>query len=384
MKKYIIIPTIATMTLMSCGGGTTTQNTGTQSDTAANGRDGVHTVSTTTETTPTETSPAEDTGKGALPELVFDNLTYSKKVYAKDSDILPIIKTAKRVVIKGDKIIISDGKNEIPLQLDLASSEEEAWPDSYRWTFSTIATKDIPSFTFAIASEYEEACVARHEDPKTRFINLEATNLWTLSPKNFNSWGNLHRKMAAKYPSDEEYQREIDYINREEPDPSDFFDDEDDGGDVSANDGNIINDVVNDLVTFYDPYGMFEGEENISAERVAANRKDIKILSPTMAKFQATGPAETFSETFVCYKHKNGTWVVLDYFKDDTSPFCRMSAYEFKNGKLNWLSDFIPKDFLKGAYVEEFDANGFTIERDTPDGNTDEVYYKWNGEKFVE
>ena len=376
-KSLIIIPAIA-LTLASCGG---------NGNGNGNVRDGRPSVSTTETTTPTEsatpTAPAEDTGKGALPELIFDNLTYSKNFTAKDSDILPIIKTAKRVVIKGDKMTISDGKNEIPLQLDLASSEEEAWPDSYRWKFSTIATKDIPSFTFAISSEYEEACVARNMDPKTRFIHLEATNLWTLSPKGFNSWGNLHRKMAAKYPSDEDYQQAIDYINREDPDLSDLEDYDDSGdGNVSSND--IIKDVLDDLVTFYDPYGMFEGEETISAERVAANRKEIKIISPTMAKFQATGPAETFSETFVCYKHKNGTWVVLDYFKDDTSPFCKMSSYEFKNGKLNWLSDFIPKDFLKGAYIEEFDANGFTIERDTPDGNTDEMYYKWNGEKFVE
>ena len=376
-KSLIIIPAIA-LTLASCGG---------NGNGNGNVRDGRPSVSTTETTTPTEsatpTAPAEDTGKGALPELIFDNLTYSKNFTAKDSDILPIIKTAKRVVIKGDKMTISDGKNEIPLQLDLASSEEEAWPDSYRWKFSTIATKDIPSFTFAISSEYEEACVARNMDPKTRFIHLEATNLWTLSPKGFNSWGNLHRKMAAKYPSDEDYQQAIDYINREEPDLSDLEDYDDSGdGNVSSND--IIKDVLDDLVTFYDPYGMFEGEETISAERVAANRKEIKIISPTMAQFEADGTAEAFTETFACYRHKNGTWVVLDYFKDDNSPFCKMGAYEFEEGKLNWLSDYLPKDFLKGAYIEEFDANGFTIERDTPDGNTDEVYYKWNGEKFVE
>ena len=376
-KTLIIIPAIA-LTLASCGG---------NGNGNGNVRDGRPSVSTTESTTPTEsatpTAPAEDTGKGALPELIFDNLTYSKNFTAKDSDILPIIKTAKRVVIKGDKMTISDGKNEIPLQLDLASSEEEAWPDSYRWKFSTIATKDIPSFTFAISSEYEEACVARNMDPKTRFIHLEATNLWTLSPKGFNSWGNLHRKMAAKYPSDEDYQQAIDYINREEPDLSDLEDYDDSGdGNVSSND--IIKDVLDDLVTFYDPYGMFEGEETISAERVAANRKEIKIISPTMAQFEADGTAEAFTETFACYRHKNGTWVVLDYFKDDNSPFCKIGAYEFEEGKLNWLSGFIPDDFLKGAYIEEFDANGFTIERDTPDGNTDEVYYKWNGEKFVE
>ena len=376
-KSLIIIPAIA-LTLASCSG---------NGNGNGNGRDERTSVSTTESTTPTETTTptasAEYTGKGALPELVFDNLEFSKKDYAKDSDIPPIIKTAKRIVIKGDRMTISDGKNEVALQLDLASSEEEASSDAYRWYFSTITTKEIPEFVFAIASEYEEACIARNEDPKKRPINLEAPDKWMLYPKNFNSWDNLHRKMAAKYPSDEDYQREIEYINREEPDPSDFEDYDDSGdGNVSTND--IIKDVLDDLVTFYDPYGMFEGEETISAERRAANRKEIKIISPTMAKFQATGPAETFSETFACYRHKNGTWVVLDYFKDDNSPFCKIGAYEFEEGKLNWLSGFIPDDFLKGAYIEEFDANGFTIERDTPDGNTDEVYYKWNGEKFVE
>ena len=377
-KSLIIIPAIA-LTLASCGG---------NGNGNGNVRDGRPSVSTTETTTPTEsatpTAPAEDTGKYALPELIFDNLEFSKNVTAKDSDILPIIKTAKKVVLKGDKMTISDGKNEVTLQLDLATSEEEAWPDSYRWQYSTIATKDVPSFTFAIDSEYEEACVARNEDPKKRPIHLESTNLWMLYPKNFNSWDNLHRKMAAKYPSDEEYQREIDYINREEPDPSDFYDDEEDGGDVSANGNGIINDVVNDLVTFYDPYGLCEGDEKPSADQIANNRKHIKIVSPTMAKFESGGTAETFTEIFACYQHKNGTWVVLDYFKDDNSPFCKMGAYEFKNGKLKWLSDYLPKDFLKNAYIEEFDANGFVIERDSPEGNIDELYYKWNGEKFVE
>lgn len=376
-KSLIIIPAIA-LTLASCGG---------NGNGNGNGRDGRPSVSTTESTTPTEsatpTAPAEYTGKGALPELVFDNLEFSKKNWVKDSEILPIIKTAKRIVIKGDRMTISDGKNEVALQLDLASSEEEASPDAYRWYFGTIATKEIPEFVFAIASEYEEACIARNEDPKKRPIKLEAPDKWMLYPKNFNSWDNLHRKMAAKYPSDEEYQQEIDYINREEPDPSDF-EDYDDSGDDNVSTNGIINDVVNDLATFYDPYGMFEGEETISADRVAANRKEIKIVSPTMAQFEADGTVEAFTETFACYRHKNGTWVVLDYFKDDTSPFCKIGAYEFKEGKLNWLSGFIPDDFLKGAYIEEFDANGFTIERDTPDGNTDEVYYKWNGEKFVE
>ena len=378
-KTQIILAALAILTA-SCGGTTTQNNGGNGADTTATGRDGARNVSTTTDTD----APAEYNGKYALPELVFDNLEFSKNVTAKDSDILPIIKTAKKVVLKGDKMTISDGKNEVTLQLDLATSEEEAWPDSYRWQYSTIATKDVPSFTFAIDSEYEEACVARNEDPKKRFINLAATNLWTLRPTNFNSWGNLHRKMAAKYPSDEEYQQALDYINREEPDPSDFYDDEEDGGDVSANGNGIIYDVVNDLVTFFDPYGLCEGDEKPSADQIANNRKHIKIVSPTMAKFESGGTAETFTETFACYQHKNGTWVVLDYFKDDNSPFCKMGAYEFKNGKLQWLSDYLPKDFLKNAYIEEFDANGFVIERDTPEGNIDELYYKWNGEKFVE
>ena len=67
MKKTftIIIPILTAMTLMSCGGGTATQNNGgngadTTAANAAAGTDAINRVSTTT--------TDEYTGKGALPE----------------------------------------------------------------------------------------------------------------------------------------------------------------------------------------------------------------------------------------------------------------------------------------------------------------------------
>ena len=55
MKKHLIIPVIAALTLVSCGGSTSNQNVGTSTDTAAQGRDGVHTVSTSPESESTDT-----------------------------------------------------------------------------------------------------------------------------------------------------------------------------------------------------------------------------------------------------------------------------------------------------------------------------------------
>ena len=54
-KQFLIIPAIAL--LAACGGGNTNQNGGTATDTTANadGRDGVHTVSTDTESEPADT-----------------------------------------------------------------------------------------------------------------------------------------------------------------------------------------------------------------------------------------------------------------------------------------------------------------------------------------
>ena len=63
MKKHILpILFFLTLVLFSCGSGTTTQNSGDISNAPAS----------------TET---EYTGEGALPELVFDNLTFSEIEY---------------------------------------------------------------------------------------------------------------------------------------------------------------------------------------------------------------------------------------------------------------------------------------------------------------
>ena len=216
MKKSLIIA-LAAITLYSCGSGTNNnQNSGTQkADTVA------------TKTTAPQT---EYTGKGALPELVFNNLEFTQIEYLNDIHVSDIVKNAKRIVIKGDQITISDGKTETVSKIDLESSSEEANPDGYYWMFSVKDNQPLKN-GFYIIAEYEEVCTARNEDPKKRPISIYFTDGGQLYPKDFNSWDNLRRKITKDYPSDEKYNEALEYINREEPDLSDLEEEEDSGDD---------------------------------------------------------------------------------------------------------------------------------------------------------
>ena len=145
-----------------------------------------------------------------------------------------------------------------------------------------------------------------------------------------------------------------------------------------SDDGDIINAVVKDLATFYDPYGILDGEEEPSAEMVADNLKKIRIVSPTMAQFVAGGTAETFTETFVCYKQNSGTWLMVRFLQSNNSRDCNIKAYDFIDGELRFHDDYFPSDILESGYFSEITANGFTVSTDDADIN-----YKWNGDKFV-
>lgn len=145
-----------------------------------------------------------------------------------------------------------------------------------------------------------------------------------------------------------------------------------------SDDGDIINAVVKDLATFYDPYGILDGEEEPSAEMVADNLKKIRIVSPTMAQFVAGGTAETFTETFVCYKQNSGTWLMVRFLQSNNSRDCNIKAYDFIDGELRFHDNYFPSDILESGYFSEITANGFTVSTDDADIN-----YKWNGDKFV-
>jgi len=370
MKKTFLISTFAAM-LISCGGGQQSQNNA--SDTTANGREERSAVSTTTETTQSETSDTEYTGKYAIPELVFDDLKFQEVEYLKDVKVPDIVKNAKRVVIKGDQIKISDGKTETICKINLESSSEEANPDGYYWMYSIKDNQPINS-GFYIVAEYEEACIARNEDPKKRPISIYFEDGGWLYPKDFNSWDNLRRKITKNYPTDEKYKEALEYINREEPDISDLEEDSEYAFDGS---GEAMQ-VWNILLKSYDPFGMLSEGENPSEEMIAENRKLIKEKSITVAVFNPESETEGFEETVACYWLKNGNWIILDYWQSLDGPQNSLTVYDFDDTNLTRHDGYFSQDFLNNAYISDFTNEGFTLEKDDKS-----VFYRWNNEKFL-
>ena len=371
-KQLLIIPALALLT--SCGGGHQTQDSGTTTDTT-NGRDAINRVSTTEKTTetPAEISDTEYTGKYAIPELVFENLKYQEVEYLKDVKVPEVVKTAKRIVIKGDQIKISDGKNETVCKIDLESSSEEANPDGYYWMYSIKDNQPITS-GFYIVAEYEEACIARNEDPKKRPISLYFSDGAWLYPKNFNSWDNLKRKITKDYPSDEKYNEELQYINREEPDLSDLEEDYEYAFDGTG----VAMQVWNILLKSYDPFGMLSEDEKPSEEMIAENRKHIQEKSITIAVFTTEAEAEGFEETVACYWLKNGNWIILDYWQSLDGPQNNLTVYDFDNTNLTPHDDYFLQDFLKNAYISNIYNDSFILKKDDKS-----ILYSWNNERFL-
>ena len=370
-KSFLIIPALAL--LASCGG-SQNQNNGTATDTT-NSKDAINRVSTTEKPTekPAEISDTEYTGKYAIPELVFEDLKYQEVEYLKDVKVPEVVKTAKRIVIKGDQIKISDGKNETICKIDLESSSEEANPDGYYWMYSIKDNQPITS-GFYIVAEYEEACIARNEDPKKRPISLYFSDGAWLYPKSFNSWDNLKRKITKDYPSDEKYNEELQYINREEPDLSDLEEDYEYAFDGTG----VAMQVWNILLKSYDPFGMLSEDEKPSEEMIAENRKHIQEKSITIAVFTPEAEAEGFEETVACYWLKNGNWIILDYWQSLDSPQNNLTVYDFDNTNLTPHNDYFPQDFLKNAYISNIYNDSFILKKDDKS-----ILYSWNNERFV-
>lgn len=359
MKSYITILLLALAFLASCGSGTTTQDNGGVDNTA---------------TAPTE--EPDYTGEGALPELVFDNLTFSEIEYYEHAEVPPIIRNAKRIVIKGDEIMISDGNNETVSKIDLNTASEEANPDGYYWMFSIKDNQPVDG-AFYIVAEYEEACIVRNEDPKQRPISLFFEGRGWLYPKNFNSWDNLRRKITPDYPSDEQYNDLLQYINREDPDP---FDEDYDDSDAPAT---IAMKFWSEMLKEYDPIGTLEGDELPDAAMIADNLQRVESKSNTIAVYEAEG-SEGFTETASCYRKNDGSWIVLDYIQSNNSPDHRLTVYSFTDGdQISVIDYYFPEKFwANGRYLSSIDEDGFAVVHDTDEEEIVE-WYRWNGEKFV-
>jgi len=146
---------------------------------------------------------------------------------------------------------------------------------------------------------------------------------------------------------------------------------------------NIAMQVWNVLLESYDPFGMVDEGKEPPAEIIIENLKRITEKSPTIAVFNTEAVAEGFSETLSCYKHNNGTWLVLDYWQSLDSPDKKLKFYEYKNGKVTLVDKYYPEDFLSGGrYLGTIESDEFSVVRDTDD--SEEVsWYKWDGERFT-
>lgn len=160
---------------------------------------------------------------------------------------------------------------------------------------------------------------------------------------------------------------------------------------ITDDDTDIAMKFWDEFLKTYDPLGMLDGDELPDADMIASNRSQVKILSPEMAKFVAEG-AEGFEETAVCYKYKNGGYMVLLYFDPKAGEGHQISLYTFKNGKITPFNDgylMLPeyvetktegnRHYLaKGYYIKELKPDGFYVFGEGGDGyNTG-----WNGKQF--
>ncbi|MBP5504091.1 MAG: hypothetical protein IKR94_04690 [Bacteroidales bacterium] len=160
---------------------------------------------------------------------------------------------------------------------------------------------------------------------------------------------------------------------------------------AADDDSDIAMKFWDEFLKTYDPLGMLDGDELPDADMIASNRSQVKTISPEMAKFVAEG-AEGFEETAVCYKYKNGGYMVLLYFDPKAGEGHQISLYTFKNGKITPFNDgylMLPeyveikteghRHYLaKGYYIKKLKPDGFYVFGEGGDGyNT-----AWNGEKF--
>ena len=150
----------------------------------------------------------------------------------------------------------------------------------------------------------------------------------------------------------------------------------------NIDESNIAMQIWNILLKSYDPFGMVDEGKEPPVEILIENLKRITETSPTIAVFKTEAEVEGFSETLSCYKHNNGSWLVLDYWQSLDSPNKKLKFLEFKNGKLSLLDKYYPDDFLSGGrYLGTIEADEFSVVRDTDEAE-EVVWYKWNGERF--
>jgi len=190
------------------------------------------------------------TGEDALPELVFEDCDFETADDVNTNVIPQVMLKANRIVFKGDQVKFSDGKNEISAQIDLKESYEDVSSDgSYMWTFVIKDTEDLPKVDYiSIETNYP---VEQMEQMKSYLgtehapLTIAVDNIGYYSPKRFNQWHDLRRKLLANCPTNGAYYNNLDWANQD-PSAEGLMDYEE----ILYIDADINHDGIDDLVRY--------------------------------------------------------------------------------------------------------------------------------------
>ncbi|MBO4772593.1 MAG: hypothetical protein J5595_08645 [Bacteroidales bacterium] len=167
----------------------------------------------------------------------------------------------------------------------------------------------------------------------------------------------------------------------------------DDSGESTTTDNkDIVMQFWGEFLKTYYPLGVLKVDDIPDDESVASTLGIIAKTSPTIAML-ANYDENGFEETVSCYKHKNGSYMVVCNYVPKSNEAPRIMLYTFKNGKITPFDDgtMILPEYVenktdgnchylaKGYYVQEIGPNGFSV--GGKDG--DDYNLTWNGESFV-
>jgi hypothetical protein len=145
----------------------------------------------------------------------------------------------------------------------------------------------------------------------------------------------------------------------------------------TADNAHIAQEIWNAILTQYDPV---EKVKNPGADAIAANRQRIRENSPTNAEFVYSGGGINFYQTLACYKQTNGHWLAI--VLNGSGAMNDLTVYDYDGTSVNERKKFFNQDFLRRYNISEMSPDGLITYDDT-DGNSGEIYFRWDGEKFV-
>ena len=138
-----------------------------------------------------------------FPELVMDDAKFYNVLDLDTAKIPSFLLPVKRVVIKDNKIIFSDGEKTTELEMIPLSDHEDVYSEGYDWNFETKATDFCPQLSITLNAGFDFE--RKLYKPEQRWITLFLKDIGEIQ-FTFKSWDNLKRMISVSYPSEHEFQ----------------------------------------------------------------------------------------------------------------------------------------------------------------------------------